>query len=128
MTQAELPPEVLALVHGPVGTLAHVEMLLALRTADPDERSTEQLAASAQVSSLVNAERILRELVEAQLISATDEEGWRYAPRGSALRAGVDRLAAMYNERPVTLIRALYERPVRPLHSFADAFRIRRDD
>lgn len=128
MTQADLPPEVLALVHGPVSTLAHVEMLLALRAADPDERSTEQLAAAAQISTIVNAERFLRELLDAQLIATASEGAWRYAPRGSALRAGVDRLAAMYNERPVTLIRALYERPVRPLHSFADAFRIRRDD
>jgi hypothetical protein len=31
----------------------------------------------------------------------------------------------MYNQRPVTLVRALYSRPSRPLQSFADAFRLR---
>jgi len=128
MSQSELPREVLALVHGPVGTIAHVEMLLALRTADPDTCSTEQVAAAAHVSSAAGARKILSELETAGLVASSGEDLWCYAPRVSALRNGVELLATAYNQRPVTLVRALYERPVRPLLSFADAFRLRRDD
>ncbi|AHG93651.1 hypothetical protein J421_6116 (plasmid) [Gemmatirosa kalamazoonensis] len=116
MTSPELPPEVIALVHGPVGTMAHVEMLLALRAAEPGTCSIDQIAAAAHLSTAAGAREILSELETASLVAAGGGDLWRYAPRGSALRTGVDLLAAMYHQRPVTLVRALYERPVRPLH------------
>ncbi len=48
-----------------------------------------------------------------------------YEPQSDSLRGVVDELVAMYNERPVTLVRAIYDRPAQPVISFADAFRIR---
>jgi hypothetical protein len=37
-------------------------------------------------------------------------------------------LAEMYHTRPVTLVRAIYERPARAVQSFANAFRLREGD
>lgn len=127
MTAPQLPPEVLALVHGPVGTIAHVELLLALRAAAPAPCDLERLAAAANVTSPAGARQRLVDLEDAGLAAAVEGGRWRYAPRDDGARAAVDALAAMYNEKPVTLVRALYERPTKPLQSFADAFRLRGD-
>jgi hypothetical protein len=34
----------------------------------------------------------------------------------------------MYNSRPVTLVRAIYDRPASAARSFADAFRVRKTE
>ena len=52
---------------------------------------------------------------------------YRYEPATPALRRAVELLAIAYNERPVTLVRAIYDRPS-AIQSFADAFRIRKED
>jgi hypothetical protein len=125
MTAPELPREVLALVHGPVGTIAHVEMLLALRAAAPASLSTERVATAARMASLSGGRCILQELEAAGLVAAHGEDGWLCAPRDDGLREAVALLATMYNERPVTLVRALYERPSRSGHAPVDVPRLR---
>ena len=127
MTAPDLPAAVLQLVHGPVRTIAHVELLLTLRDRAPTPVALEALAAAAHVSSRDGARAMLDELANAGLVAAPDETTWVFAPRG-ALREAVEALAAAYNQRPVTLVRALYERPAKPLQSFADAFRFRKQD
>jgi len=127
MTPVELPAEVLHLVHGPVRTIAHVELLLALRDRAPSPVLLETLAEVAHVSSRDGARAMLDELANAGLVASPDPATWVFAPRG-ALREAVEALAAAYNQRPVTLVRALYERPAKPLQSFADAFRFRKHD
>ena len=127
MTPVELPAEVLHLVHGPVRTIAHVELLLALRDRAPSPVLLETLAEVAHVSSRDGARAMLDELANAGLVASPDPATWVFAPRG-ALREAVEALAAAYNQRPVTLVRALYARPAKPLQSFAVAFRFRKHD
>ena len=59
----------------------------------------------------------------------------RGAGRFVPLRAGtpdleemLGRLLQMYKERPVTMIKMVYERAEDPLRAFADSFRIRKED
>jgi hypothetical protein len=40
----------------------------------------------------------------------------------------VDRLLQLYRERPVTMIKMVYERAKDPLRKFADAFRLRKEE
>jgi hypothetical protein len=124
VTEPQLPQDVIALIHGPVRTMAHVELLLALRAADTETRTLAVLAASTHAQP-AEAQRTLAELAAACLAANPGGDDWVYAPGTSASREAVDRLAQMYNEKPVTLVRALYSRPARPLTSFVDAFRIR---
>jgi hypothetical protein len=111
VTNPRLPREVLALVHGPAHTIVHVELLLALRAGEPRAHSLAQLAASAHVTSLAGARERLGELVAAGLVAAPADDAWRYAPADDDARRAVDLLAETYDRRPVTLMRALYERP-----------------
>lgn len=74
-------------------------------------------------------ENAVRDLTLGGLVAENDQTNgeplFGYEPKSDSLRAVVDELAAMYNERPVTLVRAIYDRPAQPVISFADAFRIR---
>ena len=68
---------------------------------------------------------VANELVAAE--AGDSETRYRYAPADSDLRRAVELLAVAYNERPVTLVRLVYQRPS-PAQSFADAFRIRKPE
>lgn len=74
-------------------------------------------------------ETALADLVAGGLVSSTEPapgtETFRYDPGSESLRNSVEELMTMYNERPVTLIRAIYDRPAQPVISFAEAFRVR---
>jgi hypothetical protein len=134
MTDAALPAEVLALIHGPIASMAHAEALLSLRRAAPEPRALAVLAAEAQIAALEVARTCLDELVAAGLAAATGPQEYGYAPATEDRRRAVDALADMYNTKPVTLIRAIYSRPAAPapaansVQAFADAFRLRREE
>ena len=55
MTGPNLPPEVLALLRGPVRTIAHLELLLALRAASPAAHTIERLLSDPHVNSRAGA-------------------------------------------------------------------------
>lgn len=126
MADLDLPPAVLELINRYLPSHDHVEVLLRL-AAEPDRRFTsDALLAELRVSRLV-LETCLADLESAGLVGRDPSDGmWRYSPRFDALREGVKELAVAYNERPVTLVRAIYARPATPIQSFADAFRIRK--
>jgi hypothetical protein len=60
-------------------------------------------------------------------VSSEEPRSYRYFPATATLRAAVDNLEIAYNTRPVTLVRALYDRTA-PIQSFADAFRLRKPE
>ncbi len=134
MTEAGLPAVVLALIGGPVASMAHAEALLFLRRVAPEARTTAAVASAAQLATLDAARRCLAELADAALVAGAGPDAYRYAPADDAARHAVDALAEMYETKPVTLIRAIYSRPAPPprpssaVQSFADAFRLRRED
>ena len=122
MTDPHISAGVRDLIHGPVATIAHLELLLALWRRRPAALRLDAAADEAHVTSLEGARTCLEDLVTAGLLAATDD-GWRFAPRDSSANARVDELAAMYTQRPVTLVRALYARPSRTGWSVAELFR-----
>lgn len=79
---------------------------------------------------LKTLDRVAAELVASGLARDTrsaDGRTLQYAARSVDDRRDVDALAQLYHQRPVTLVRLVYEQPSTPLRSFADAFRVRRD-
>lgn len=109
--------------------MEHVELLLVL-AEDPALRIGAERAAELIHSDLPTATKRLRDLETAGLLQQSghgQEQFFSYGPRSGQMREAVAELAKMYHHRPVTLVRAIYERPVSPVRSFADAFRIRED-
>lgn len=52
---------------------------------------------------------------------------YRYGPSTGELERGIGELAHAYNERPVTLIRAVYQIADGKIQSFADSFKLKED-
>jgi DNA-binding IclR family transcriptional regulator len=106
----------------------HLEVLLLIHREKDKSLSFEEIVSqTARPRDLV--QNALADLVSGGLVSQLDNEPgilkFAYAPKSQELALAVEQLAAMYNERPVTLIRAIYDRPPEPVMSFADAFRLR---
>ena len=117
-----LPPEVQRLIDDALTSMDHVEVLFRISRAG--EATAEWLARDAHIEQ-TQVMKVLRDLEHAKLI-VHDGESYRVTQTARD-RAAVDEFAGTYNARPVTLIRAVYARPS-PLRSFADAFRLRREE
>jgi hypothetical protein len=61
-------------------------------------------------------------------LSGGSEESYRYRPVSSELGRLLDELAATYQQRRVAVITFIYSKPVNKVQTFADAFRLRRED
>lgn len=128
-----IPDEVRWLVSEYLPTIEHIDILLFLvrndQQAKPLTEITADLATNAEV-----AERRMRDLVQAELVSETKDDGgaprYSYAAQGLKQRLAVAKLLETYTVRPVSLIRFVYERPPRKevLQQFSDAFRFRDKD
>ena len=64
--------------------------------------------------------------VACRLVAEADGR-WRYAPSSSELEKAIGELSHAYNERPVTLIGAIYRIADDTNQSFADSFRLGKD-
>jgi hypothetical protein len=126
MADVGIPDEVRQLLARHVHTMEHVEVLLLLARSADRALGVEDIRAELRLPGTALPARTFAGLVEGRLISV--EPGpplrYRYDPATPELRRSVELLAAAYNERPVTLIRMIYERPS-AAQTFADAFRLR---
>jgi len=122
LTDSDIPAEVKRLIQDALSSMDHVEVLFRLHR---DQVATpEHIAADAHIDAAI-VMRVLRDLADAGIVVETD--GQYRVTDAARDRSAVEALVEMYNTRPVTLIRAVYAR-VSPVKTFADAFRIRRND
>lgn len=122
MSIPELSAGIQRLIWNQLRTVDHVAVLLAVRALE----SADVLAVSAHTTLNPNlVAEILEELYGRCLVTRYEFE-FRFEP-DSSLRDDVAQLAEMYNTKPVTLVRAIYDRPAHVIQQFADAFRLRRD-
>lgn len=125
-------PAVRDLIVRHLASMDHVEVLVLLATRAP-ERLTAERAAQATHLDVMLVSACLAELASARILAREKSlDGpafvFVYAPAEPALRDAVTALVRLYNERPVTLVRAIYERPASRLVSFSDAFRLKPAD
>ena len=123
MADETIPDTVRLLLARHLSTVDHVAVLVLLRAAPERLHDATGVAMEARVSESVAA-AVLADLASAHLIQR-DGAGVRFAPEARD-RAAVEQLAELYNSRPVSLMRAIYDRPTSTARSFADAFRIRK--
>ncbi|MEJ7758179.1 MAG: hypothetical protein WKF55_01170 [Gemmatimonadaceae bacterium] len=128
MAEYLLGPEVRRMVTTHLASMDHMEVLVQLYDRAPAAiASTEVTRRLGRPPELV--ETALGDLVEGGLVasvaSGSGANEFKYDPSSQSLRNAVEELMTMYKERPVTLIRAIYDRPAEPVISFAEAFRVR---
>lgn len=114
-----IPASVRELLARHLPSIDHVELLLLF--ARDDTRAWRAADAATSVHAQLELVRArLHELVDASLLAFEPESStYRYAAR-RALRESVAQLSVLYDQRPVTLIRAIYDRAAQP-RSFIDA-------
>lgn len=124
-----LPVVVTTLLHRALPSMVHIESLLLLARLAPEPASRYAIASEVRSSPALVA-AALADLETARLVASvpgTDPPEHRFAPADAADVPAVEALRDVYERKPVTLIRAMYERPAppSPAQAFADAFRVR---
>jgi hypothetical protein len=124
MPEESLPDDIRLLLSRHLSSVDHVSVTSALAANNGTAVSVRELASSANLSESA-AGVALRDLVASGLATES-ETGFRIPPEHAELGAA-RKLADVYNQNPIAVIKAIYDRPVSSAMSFAEAFRIRRN-
>jgi hypothetical protein len=100
----------------------HVAALVALHAAS-GALTPSDISAAARLTPAVT-EAVLADLVRSRLAIA-DGAAFR-VDAGSPHAHAATQVVELYHAKPVTLVRAVYDRPSDAARSFADAFRVRK--
>lgn len=123
MHDDQLPDRIRLLLSRNLPSVDHLTVLVALHDACGQGHSAESMSRIARVSQLQAA--IVLDQLKTTGFASQSPSGYTYELQRHDPQV-VDELAHMYHTRPVTLIRAMYDRPASSVRSFADAFRIRK--
>jgi DNA-binding MarR family transcriptional regulator len=125
-----LPDDIRRFLDGNIETIDQLEVLRILGEKPDREWTAAELAAEVQAKPQVVATHVValqgRGLLTAQQRGA--DLVARHGARTPELQTLVGRLLQLYRERPVTMIKMVYERAKDPLRTFADAFRLRKEE
>lgn len=102
--------------------MAHLDVLCLLQGDAGRAWTTGEVASRLRLEP-VRARDAVLDLVRHRIVAGADD-GFRFAPADASVAADADAIVSLYMHNPVTLIRAIYERPS-GAQSFADAFRLR---
>ena len=131
MTQRTLPAEVRLLIQGSVPTLEALDLLVLLVREAPRPWSLPELLERLRPSGVREAQirEYLATFRSQGLLADDSSEAYLYRPASDPVARAVAALITAYNERPVTLIRTVYEiADARRIQAFADAFKIKKDE
>ncbi len=130
MVEPELPEEVRRLILASVPSLDALELLIGLVRRAPAIMTLAMLDDELGVRS-IGREGIIRyfQSLQTQGIVAEGPSGlFGYRPASAEVDRAVQGLLRAYNERPVTLIRTVYQlADQRGIQAFSEAFRLRKD-
>jgi hypothetical protein len=128
MMAGQLPQRLIEFIHECVPTYQAAEVLLFFAAHPDGEYSAEDIVVAMRpvVITVPAVKEYASLFVDKGLIQQAHER-YRYGPSTTELEHGIDQLAKAYNEKPVTLIRAIYGIADSKIQSFADAFKLRED-
>ena len=118
-----------ALILERIDSVVQLELLLLLQANSGKTWSAAEVAQELRIEpSWANGQ--LGELAARGLLAPAPDraEAFAYGPTSAALAAAVAQLAKDYAERRVTIITLIFSKPVDKIRSFADAFRLRKDN
>jgi hypothetical protein len=123
----DFPLELKQFIAQHVESLAQLEALLILRQ---DRQTPWQSAALCQrlYISPDMCEGILVDLIRRGFAERTADGGVQYRPPSDDADRLLTDLAAIYQERRVAVITEIYSKPVNKVQTFADAFRLRKEE
>jgi hypothetical protein len=122
----DFPAELKQFIAQYVESLAQLEALLILRQEQPSRWKSAELAIRLYITPDM-CEAILVNLRQ-HGFSDQDANGYYYHPRRPEMDRTLADLSAMYQQRRVAVITEIYSKPVNKVQTFADAFRLRREE
>ncbi|WNG54100.1 hypothetical protein F0U59_04305 [Archangium gephyra] len=129
MRAGDLPEAVRRLIAEHIDSVEQLEILLLLQQHQERSWTAESVARELRISPLSAGDR-LKDMARSAILArlqGSDAE-FRYAPESPQMAEAVAGLATAYSERRVTVINLIFSKPVDKIRTFADAFRLRRDD
>ncbi len=118
--------ELLDFVRTSIRSVWTLELLLFLWRSSNSRWTAAQLVQELRASDGIVNEG-LASLQAAGLVMSEAGGTFRYAPASSHLDRLVGQLAQLYRERPTTVTKAIFSSPNDRLHTFADAFKLKKD-
>jgi hypothetical protein len=112
-----------------IESLPHLETLLLLRQ-EPQRRWTcAELSRQLYIPPDM-CDGLVNELVQGGFVARVtdDEAAYQYRPASPDLDRLIGELAAIYQDRRVAVITQIYSRPLKKVQTFADAFRLRKEE
>jgi hypothetical protein len=124
----EFPPKLEQFIAQHIESLAQLEMLLLMRQ-DPERHwDCAEIARLLYIGGDMCAQ-LVKDLERHGIVRQVPEsDGYQYHPRDAEMNRLVSDLASIYQERRVAVITQIYSRPMKKVQTFADAFRLRRED
>ena len=129
MAESDLPREVRDLVVRQLHSMEEIDVLLLL-AGEAMPLSLAEIRERLRLPASELPMASIARLISARLIACDDKSGvsrYSYVASDPKVRRAVELLRVAYNERPVSLVRLVYNRPS-AAQSFADAFRLQKDD
>lgn len=128
VTDQDIPDNVRALIASHISSVVQLELLLLLHAQPARERTPADISQELRIDAgWVTGQ--LRVLCSAGLLVCNEgpNPSFRYWAARPELHDAVEGLARAYAERRVTVIALIFAKPLDPIRSFTDAFRLRRD-
>jgi DNA-binding IscR family transcriptional regulator len=123
----DFPAELKQFIAQNVESLAQLEALLILRQDSQKEWRSPELAQRLSIMPAM-CEAILADLHRQGFAERLAEGGYRYRPNNAEVDRMIGNLADVYQQRRVAVITEIYSKPVNKVQTFADAFRLRREE
>lgn len=125
MSGPDFPDELRDLIRGCIPDIDAVEILLLLSRHPREGFEPSEIATTMRSDVSEDVVRIYLGRFLACGLLRQEGSRFRFAPAGTQLHALVRGLERLYNERPVTLVRAIYTLRTDPVRAFSDAFKLR---
>ena len=123
-----LPPEIRQFIAQQIDSLAQLEALLLMRREAERSWSAADLARTLYLSDEM-CRGMFAELERRQFVARNSDDGtFTYSCKDLQADALLGALAGLYQERRVAVISEIYSNPVAKVQTFADAFRLRKED
>ena len=122
-----VPKETQAFIRAHIRSIRQLEALLWFRE-NPAPVTASALAREERIDQDM-ADDLLRSFERSGFADGPDEDGaYRYRPKDREVAAQIDKLAEVYGTYRVSVINLVFAMPSESVQSFADAFKIKRDD
>jgi hypothetical protein len=122
----DIPQDVVRFLAEHIDSVVQLEVLLLLQSRLSSAVAAPEVAGTLRISPEWT-EAALAKLARAGIL-VSEGVNYRYAPSTPEMAATIERLAAAYEDRRVTVISLIFSKPPDPIKQFTDAFRFRKEE